>query len=136
MKKQIQWLQNFTNDKKDSIWYGNDLVTIQVGKRYQVTIGAYGDVRAIINGNYYTDKGNGGNFSEYLEEEGIHNDKELQQAIKEGRVVFENNNWFEAFIWDDKDKDWVGDSWDMVIDELDRNDNFDWLEDWIKQQVD
>lgn len=129
----IQWLQKFDNSRKDSIWYGDDLVVIQVNKRYRVTIGAFGEIRATINGNYYVDKSNGGRFAEYLVEEGIHNDEELKQAIQKGKIEFENNNWFEAFVWDDKKKDWVGNSWDSVIDELDANDDFAWLKDWIKE---
>lgn len=129
----VTWLQNFDNEHKDSIWWGGDIVSIEYGK-YTITIGAYGDVRAIINDEYYCDKGNGGMFAEYLPEQKIFNDKDLQKAIKENRIEFENNNWFEAVIWDNKKKEYV-ETWDTIIDELDQNDDFKWIKDWIKQII-
>ena len=133
MKKQITWLQNFTNDRKDSIWYGGDIVSIKIGK-YFITIGAYGDIRACINGEYYVDKCNGGSFVEYLNEQGIHNDEELSNAIKNGQLEFGNNNWFEAFIWDDENKDYI-ETYDTIIDELDENDDFEWLDEWFENII-
>lgn len=127
----ITWLQNFTKDRQDSIWYGGDIVSIEI-RGYIVYIGAYGDLRVIINGWEYVDKNNGGMFVQYLEENGIHNDTELKEAIQNGTIEFLNNNWFEAFVWDKRKKDWVGNSWDCVIDELSVDDDFAWIEDWIK----
>ena len=129
----VKWLQNFENERKDSIWYGGDIVSVDIG-RYEITIGAYGDIRALVNGNYYTDKCNDGNFIDYLREEGINNDKELKMAIEKHKIKFENNNWFEAFIWDKKNKDYV-ETYDTIIDELDRNDNFAWVKPWVKELV-
>ena len=127
----VRWLQNFTKDRQDSIWYGDDIVTIVVG-RYHVTIGAYGDIRATINGNYYVDKCNSGRFAEYLAEEGITNDAELSQAKQNGQIEFDNNNWFEAFVWDDKEKDYV-EVGDAIIDELKPDDDFAWIKPWLKE---
>lgn len=128
----VKWLQKFDNKKKDSIWYGGDIVTVDLG-RYQVTIGAYGDIRAFINGEYYCDKCNDGCFEEYLEEQGIHNDEELSDAIQNGKITFENNNWFEAVIWDKEEKEYI-ETYD-TIDEFDENDNFDWLKEWVEEIV-
>ena len=80
------------------------------------------------------DKCNGGWFREYLEDENIHNDEELSCAIREGRIEFENNNWYEAIIWDNLKKDYV-DSLDTIIDDLDRNDDFKWVKSWLKDIV-
>ena len=132
-KVKVEWLQNFNNNRKDSIWYGGDIVKIIIG-RYHITIGAYGDVRAYINGEHYVDKCNGGCFAEYLPEQEIYNDDDLLRAIEENRIEFENNNWYEAFIWDNKKGDYV-DTYDTVIDELDENDDFAWVEDWLKPLV-
>ena len=129
----IVWLQNFDNEHKDSIWYGGDIVSIEY-KHYTITIGAYGDIRAIINGEYYCDKSNGGMFAEYLPEQNIYNDQDLQRAVEENRIEFENNNWFEAVIWDNKKKQYI-ESWDTIIDELDENDDFKWVKDWLEQIV-
>ena len=87
--KEIKWLQDFDNDHTDSIWYGGDIVSIRL-ERYNVIIGAYGDVRAWIDDEHYCDKNNGGCFKEYLEEHGIYNDDDLRQAISENRIEFEH----------------------------------------------
>lgn len=129
---EVEWLQNFDNERRDSVWYGGDIVRITTG-RYTLTIGAYGDIRAFINDEYYVDKCNGGNFIDYLREQGIHNDKELKQAIKENRIEWEDNNWYEAFIWDNKEKCYV-ECYDTVLDDdLDLNDNFAWVKSWVKE---
>lgn len=129
----ITWLQNFDNEHKDSIWYGGDIVAIEIDD-YTVTIGAYGDIRAYINGEYYSDKGNGGMFAEYLPEQNILNDQDLKQAIRKGKIEFENNNWFEAVIWDNKNEKYI-ESFDTIIDDLDRNDDFKWVKGWLEQIV-
>ena len=129
----ITWLQKFDNQHKDSVWYGGDIVSIEFG-RYTIIIGAFGDIRACINGDYYCDKNNGGMFKEYLNEQHIYNDEDLSKAEQEGKIEFGNNNWFEAVIWDNKAKDYV-ESYDTVIDELDENDNFAWIKPWIKNLV-
>ena len=126
----ITWLQKIDKDHLDSIWYGGDMVSIRVNRRYDVIITAAGDIRATIKGEDYKDKNNGGMFVEYLNENGIHNDKELQEAIENGDVVFENNNWFELIIWDKKKRDYV-DYYDNVVD-LEPNDNFKWAKDYVK----
>lgn len=129
----IKWLQKFDNTRRDSIWYGGDIVTIKL-RRYQVTIGAFGDIRAYIKGEHYVDKCNGGNFIEYLTENGINNDLELQKALANGDIEFEDNNWYEAVIWDNKKKEYV-ETWDTIIDDLDADDGFNWVGPWVKQLV-
>lgn len=134
MKKQIKWLQNVNNERLDSVWYGGDIVTIIVNDRYYLTITAAGDIRATIKGERYCDKNNGGCFREYLEENGINNDTELKQAIKDGIVIFEDNNWFELIAWDDEAKDYFNEHCDNVVD-LKDNDDFKWVEDYLKEYI-
>ena len=117
-------------DHLDSIWYGGDMVSIKIGK-YYITITTAGDVRAIINGNYYCDKNDGGMFAEYLPEQNIHNDKELKEQDNLGNIEWLNNNWFELIIWDDEQKDYV-DYGDNVVD-LEPDDNFSWLDELVKE---
>ena len=126
----ITWLQKMDNDHLDSVWYGGDIVNIRVNRRYDVVITAAGDIRAEIKGGYYCDKNNGGMFVEYLNENGIHSDKELKEAIQNGDIEFKDNNWFELIIWDKKKRDYV-DYYDNVVD-LEPNDNFKWVKDYVK----
>lgn len=129
--KEIKWLQDFDNDHTDSIWYGGDIVSIRL-ERYNVIIGAYGDVRAWIDDEHYCDKNNGGCFKEYLEEHGIYNDNDLRQAISENRIEFENNNWYEMVIWDKELNEYV-ERFDNVLDvDLDLNDDFAWVEELVE----
>lgn len=128
MNKQIKWLQDMEQDKLDSVWYGGDMVNIQLW-HYRICITAAGDIRAIIKGETYCDKNNGGMFRQYLNENGIYNDDDLQKAIENGEVIFLDNNWFEIIIWDEDIKDYIYDT-DPVVD-LVPNDDFSWLDDYI-----
>lgn len=135
MNKEVKWLQNMREDRLDSVWYGGDMVTIVLDNRYYITITAAGDIRAKIKGDFYCDKNNGGCFEEYLTENGIENDQQLQEAIEKDEVLFGDNNWFEIVAWDDQEKDYFGLYSDNVCD-LDPNDNFDWVEDWVNKNKD
>jgi hypothetical protein len=134
MKKEIKWLQNFENERADSVWYGDDIVCITFDDRYDCIIGAFGDIRVEINGNEYVDKANGGTIRQALMENNIMNDNDLQKAIELGTVCFENNNWFELIIWDNKEKDYI-DPFDLIVDSLEEEDTFDWLEDTLKKAL-
>lgn len=130
MNKKIKWLQEMEQDKVDSVWYGGDMVNIQIG-HYRVCITAAGEIRATIKGEVYVDKNEVGMFNEYLNENGIRNDDELQAAIENGDIVFGDNNWFELIIWDEDTKDYV-ECYDTVVD-LEPNDDFNWVEDLLKE---
>lgn len=125
--REITWTEKIDNDRLDSIWYGGQMVNIK-GDGYEADIYAIGDIRAWIKNEYYCDKNNGGMFKEYLEDNGITNDTELQQAIDNGEIEFENNNWFEVFVQTDD-----GDEFSEVVD-LEPNDDFAWLDDWVKEE--
>lgn len=109
----------------DSVWYGGNVVRLNVGYN-SVSIDAVGDVRCIINGTRYVDKSGYGRMAQYLEENGITNDDELHQAIEEGRVVFENNNWYEIKIYNEYEGYWweLGDN---IVDAPKPDDDFKWV---------
>lgn len=131
MKKKIKWVQKITKGREDSNWYGGQIVEVET-KKYLMSIEAVGDIAVLIDEEYYCDKGNNGLLAEYLEEHNIHNDKELEKAIEDGRVEFENNNWFEIFVWDKENKEWIGVG-DSVIDCMEENDDFSWVDDWLEE---
>ena len=89
--RKITWTQGLDKDRLDSIWYGGEMVCVE-GDHYNAYVEAIGDIRAWIKDEYYCDKNNGGMFKEYLEENGITNDEELQRAIENGDIEFDNNN--------------------------------------------
>lgn len=93
------------NEHQSHYWYGGECVRIEY-KGYTALIEAIGDVNAVYVPNnetevYVKDKNNAGVF--YSEMRGyLKNDTELYKAIENEELIFENNNWWEAFIIDPK----------------------------------
>lgn len=93
------------NDHQSHYWYSGECVRIEY-KGYIALIEAIGDVNAVHAPNnetevYVKDKNNAGVF--YSEMRGyLKNDTELYKAIENEELIFENNNWWEAFIIDPK----------------------------------
>jgi hypothetical protein len=87
---------------QSSYWYGGDCAEFTY-KGCTIDICANGDVIASLidkDGEevaYCKDKGNNGSFywemSPYIK-----NDEELYQAIKDGNLIIEDNNWWEVFV--------------------------------------
>lgn len=93
------------NEHQSHYWYGGECVRIKY-KGYIALIEAIGDVNAVHAPNnetevYVKDKNNAGVF--YSEMRGyLKNDAELYKAVENEELIFENNNWWEAFIIDPK----------------------------------
>lgn len=93
------------NDHQSHYWYGGECVRIKY-KGYIALIEAIGDVYAeyVLNNEtevYVKDKNNAGVF--YSEMRGyLKNDTELYKSVENEELIFENNNWLEAFIIDPK----------------------------------
>ena len=132
-KQYITWFQDYTNDRKNSVWYGDEIVSVWYGD-YLITISAVGEIKAKIKGKYYCDKNDYGSFKEHLIENGITNDKELKNAIDNGSVEFYENNWLEAIVLDDENNEYV-ELDDNIVNELNENDNCDWLEGWLRKNI-
>lgn len=130
MKKKINWLQEMKKDRLDSVWYGGEMVEVEIGD-YLFKIIAAGDVSVKLNGEMFKDKNEAGLTSGFLTENGILNDTDLQKAIEDGKLTFWDNNWFELIGWDTKRKQYMFDWYDTV--DLDCDDSFDWLDDIVKE---
>ena len=125
------------NDHRSHYWYGGQCAKIE-HNGYIASIEAIGDVYAEYapNGEYkchVKDKNNVGWF--YNETRNyIKGDKELYEAINNGDLIIDYNNWWECFIYDPQgnfhDLMWALDSdyLDDAIKEVEEN-----LEDIIKQ---
>lgn len=92
-------------DRQDSVWYGGYLGEIKYnGVVYEVH--AVGEVRATLFDDSneeiasVVDKSRAGKFR-YEMEHYIKNDDELRKLENEGKLYFENNNWFEILVFDD-----------------------------------
>ena len=124
------------NDHRSHYWYGGQCATIE-HKGYIASVEAIGDIYAEYapNGEYkyhIKDKNNAGWFYNEMHND-IKSDKELYEAINNGDLLIDNNNWWECFIIDPQgnwhDLMWALDSGylDDAIEEVKEN-----LEDMIK----
>lgn len=106
---EILWKANIMENKLLHYWYGGDVAAVRY-KGYLISISAIGDVIASLYEKtdakgaelaYVKDKGNNGIFgcemSPYLK-----NDDELMDAIRNYRIVIDNNNWYEVSCTDPK----------------------------------
>lgn len=84
-------------------WHGGEKVCIHY-KGYRFSVCANGDIYAELydrNGEYLThvkDKNNSGGFYEEMADF-ISSDRRLHRLIKEERLLFGNNNWWECFLY-------------------------------------
>lgn len=116
-----------------SYWYGGEAAVIKY-KGYIFCIDASGDIRCSLldeNNNelvYVKDKCNTGRFYDEMRHY-IKNDSELKELELNGRLVMENNNWWECSmitsdgIWHDLmwclDSDFIMEAVNEVLDAID-----------------
>ena len=106
----------------DSLWYGGAIARIIKGK-YHIVLMAVGDVRATLydeNHNeiaYVKDKGNYGRFYEEMADY-IKDDEHMYELEQNGQLIFDNNNWFEWFVYDTEEQEYIGpDCFDNILEE-------------------
>ena len=99
----LEILDFIDTEHQNNLWYGGDVAEIKY-KGYRLVIAAIGDVRAEVadeNDNYVgyvKDKNNAGIFySEFRNF--IRNDRHLSKLCSENHIIFENNNWWECFLY-------------------------------------
>ena len=89
---------------QNNLWYGGDIAEIKY-KNHRLVIAAVGDVKVEVadeNDNYVgyvKDKNNAGIFYKEFRHF-IRDDKHLVKLIADNHIIFENNNWWECFIYD------------------------------------
>lgn len=92
--------KRFIPERLNCLWYGGYLATIKVSDSPQIDLSIQGDVRAFltdVHGNILEeaiDKNNAGAFTKYMIPH-LKTDRELKKALKNGRLMLENNNWIE-----------------------------------------
>ena len=140
-------ISNFSMDKsinperKDSIWYGGELIKFTVDNRYEFRFEAVGDLRVVMvapDGGYefLVDKNNSGYVGRELLSYGITCDDDIlfagfefynkenakryfeENPDKKCILFFEDGNWFNLSIYDSK-KDIMHDYLDNFGDILD-----------------
>jgi hypothetical protein len=83
----------------DSFFYDGEIATIKKPNGTILSLIASGDIRININDDSY----NNNNISDAIDKYKL-TDKRLRQLEKEGKLTWENNNWFEV-MWLPKDSD-------------------------------
>ncbi len=92
--------ESFNPDKLNCLWYGGYLADIKVTDTLSVELNIYGDVYPELADKnseflaYVKDKGNTGRFNEEMSPY-IQNDQELLEALDDGRLKLDYNNWVE-----------------------------------------
>ncbi len=88
---------------QNNLWYGGDVAEIKY-KNHRLIIAAIGDVRVEVYDEndeyvgYVKDKSNAGTFySEFRHF--IRDDKHLGELIRNNHIIFDNNNWWECFMY-------------------------------------
>ena len=92
--------ESFDMNRLNCLWYGGDLAVIRVSETLSVTLDIRGDVYAELSNKeggflaYVKDKGNTGRFYDEMHLF-IQNDQELLDALDDGRLKLDYNNWVE-----------------------------------------
>lgn len=102
----MEIIQKYDKDKQSSLWYGGAVAKMKY-KGYDFYVMASGDVRAyLLDDNneeivYVKDKSNSGKFYDEMRHY-IKNDTELYDLEENGKLIFDNNNWWEVYVEKDK----------------------------------
>lgn len=113
---EVVWNVNVNVEKQDALWFGGLVAVAKNFNGYDFGLFAIGDVVATLYGDdgkeveYVKDKNNSGLFSEIFGEY-FKSDVELAKAERSGRLVIENNNWFEVLACDPSKKVWLDLDW-------------------------
>ena len=126
--KQNPYIRNLGYDKTlledgrdDSIWYDDSVLWFTIVNEkeeplYEYSCRACGDVCIVIGDDYVKAKGGNCNrVREFLISHKLINDKLVCEAEFNGLLSFENNNWFEDFIYDVKSQKYITDNYCMDI---------------------
>lgn len=93
-KQEMRILQpKISDEKTDSFFYDGSIAHAIRPDGTAILLIANGDIRIEIDGEEYDNK----TKEKAIEKYGL-TDKKLADLVKEGRVIWRNNNWFEV-IW-------------------------------------
>lgn len=99
----LEVLEFIDIEHQNNLWYGGNVAEIKY-KGYRLVIAAVGDVKVEVadeNDNYVgyvKDKNNAGIFYKEFRHF-IRDDKHLVKLIANNHIIFENNNWWECFMY-------------------------------------
>jgi hypothetical protein len=97
----IDFLDNISPKRKDSVWYYGDIARI-VYKNFEIVPFASGDIKISLVGS-----DDGIRSSRDLEDSGIFTDEQINDLFSSNSIYFHNGNWFSFAIKKLKSNTWI-----------------------------
>ena len=120
------WINSdlFNPELQDSIWYGSDEIVLEIKymNRFTFIIRGVGDIdMEWFEKDEEVADDKCSSFDEYeirtwLGDHKIFSDTDMAKAIDVEKLVFDNNNWFQAELYDCKEDEYISDNWDSTWD--------------------
>ena len=130
----IEIIENKIDEKlQDVLWYGGLMFSYE-SNNHRYELHALGDIKCVLldeNKDVIVDlkfKNHQGQFYTVMIDY-IKSDNELLRLLEKDLLTFDNNNWFEIFVYDKKDDTWES----FVLDEGYYDGAYEMFEKYIKE---
>ena len=144
------WINSdlFNPELQDSIWYGSDETVLEIKymNRFIFEIRCVGDIdmewleedeKVTDDKCYSSDEYE---IRTWLGDHKIFSDTDMAKAIDAGKLVFDNNNWFQAELYDCKENEYISDNWDSTWDtepvSVDSDGVMEYIREYLKELLD
>lgn len=107
----VKYSNKLSGDKQDALWYGKDVLSFVVDKRFKVTKRATGtnDI-SYDDDNVRADSITEPNaVAKFLEKYGIFTDKQLNTAYENDHIEYNDLGFYENYIFDIKENKFIND---------------------------
>lgn len=110
----FEMIEKFQKGRDDAFWYPNGQIAFYTNDRYEISVESVGECQFEYNGDMYRYKyGIDDDELIEIEEMGIKRDADLS------KLDFGANPWFEVIIYDTKNKEYISEGYETVIDYAD-----------------
>lgn len=108
----VKIVQQKVNGKTSSFFYSGEIAYAKSKKGTKFSLSAEGDINIVVDGERFSNKHGNKQIVEVISRYRL-TDNKLKKLENDGKLVWENNNWFEV-LWMDKGSD----SWECDIGEV------------------
>lgn len=110
----FEMIEKFQKGRDDVFWYPNGQIAFYTNDRYEISVESVGECQFEYNGDRYRYKyGIDDDELIEIEEMGIKRDADLS------KLDFSASPWFEVIIYDTKNKEYISEGYETVIDYAD-----------------
>lgn len=107
----FEMIEKFQKGREDAFWYPNGQIAVYKNDRYEISVESVGECQFEYNGGRYRYKyGIDDDDLIEIEEMGIKRDADLS------KLDFGASPWFEVIIYDTKNKEYISEGYETVID--------------------